>query len=166
MLCHTLMKILILSLVIIVIPFAVYAHGDETSFEVVVGEELVDIGYSIGSAPDVLRLDFALFEEKTRNDVPFESVWVNLSKGPQTVFAGPVAHGEFGRPGISILISEVGEYTLSARFEKTERDNVEVSFPISIVEDETKKNLFPINAVWSLLVILLVVGAYFMGKKS
>jgi hypothetical protein len=161
----TLMKKIIIVLCFLALPLGVYGHGDEASFEKLIGGELVDIGYSIGSAPDVLRLDFALYEDDTKEEVPFDNVWVNISNERQLLFAGPIAYGEFGKPGFSVYVAEPAEYSVSARFEKADDSTVEVTFPLQIKGNSPSAASSKSQVIWALGIMIAVIAAFMVGKK-
>jgi hypothetical protein len=148
------------------LPILVFAHSDETSFETTSNGYLVDIGYSDASTNELIRFDFAIYKEDSKKEVPFKSVWVNISKDQNTIYAGPVAYGEFGKPGMSLIIPEEGKYTVSARFEGNNGTLAETSFPITVTaSNENAPNSSNYKSVFLILggICLALIG-FMVGR--
>lgn len=151
------------------LPFALSAHTTGFFTEKVVGEYLFDIGYSSEFvAGDFVRLDLSLLKNDTREVVPFGDAWVRISQGEKLLFAGPIAYGEFGKPGFSFVFPEAGDYTLSIRFENSLKSLAESAIPIRVKPAPesagTRPFLVPIGSL--VLGLLAGFGAAQLFKKK
>jgi hypothetical protein len=159
-------KILLLSLLGICFPFVSFAHSEGLSFEKVVGEYLFDIGYSSElSANDLIRFDLSIADALTKELIPFSSAWVRITKGEETLFAGPIGYGEFGKPGFSIVFPYEGDYELSVRFEKGSDTISRASFSLKVAPGESEnESVTPI--IVALIGVFIGVLATLAFKKT
>jgi hypothetical protein len=126
--------ILVVSLVIL--PELSQAHGAGASWEKVVGEYKVDVGYNptaiVSGASQ--RLDFNILNSGSGEQVSFANVWVRISQGEQTVFASGIKKPGFGTAGMVFTFPKQGDYILSVRFENSTQSIAEAEFPVSVAE--------------------------------
>lgn len=129
-------KLLFFIFLIIGFGFSLSAHGTGASFEKVIGNYKIDIGYDpvIFTSGGVHRFDFDIFDSKTNNNVDFSDVWVNISEGSKTVFASGIHRSDLGIAGMTFVFPNKGDYTLSVRFEKGDNNIVESTFPVKVLE--------------------------------
>lgn len=116
----------------------VSAHGTGASFEKNIGNYKVDIGYDpmTFSAGQSQRFDFNIYDTKSDSPVNFSDVWVLISQGNKTVFAGGIYKSDLGVAGMTFVFPKEGDYILDVRFENNSNTIVEVTFPITVLEGE------------------------------
>jgi len=161
------MKIIVAAaLFALALPLALFAHGEGASIEREVGEYLVDIGYDadpiIASSP--VRFDFALYEKDGGGSVPFDRLWLRIEDAEKTLFAGAIAHAQFGATGALVLLPEEGSYTLFVRFEDDHSPIVELEAPITVAAGK-RQATFPWWASVLSVVLALAAGFYF-GRQA
>ncbi|MBI5134414.1 MAG: hypothetical protein HZA81_03475 [Candidatus Taylorbacteria bacterium] len=149
------------------VPVFAFAHAGGPSIETVVGDHKFDIGYSQEPvAGELVRYDIAVSPASGGDEIPFTSAWVKIEEGKKTVFAGPIAYGEFGKPGFSIVFPKEGSYSLFVRFQDGSETIAEGEFPFSVGAPEGSKASFLVASASALLGA--VVGALiilFLKKK-
>ncbi len=132
-------KILVIS--ILLIPAIVFAHGDGPSIEFVKDGYLLDIGYGQDlMVGNTVRFDLELFEDVTKEPVLFSRAWVRVTKEEKVLFAGSISDALFGKPGLSLALSQEGQHTLFVRFENDENSIVEANLPFVVIPDDSKEN--------------------------
>jgi hypothetical protein len=155
----------------------VFAHATGQSWEVVLKEYKVDVGYDPATfvAGETVRLDFNVTKEANGDQVEFGDVWVRVTKGEKTVFASGIHRPSIGRAGMTFTFPEAGDYTLSTRFEKDSTTIAETTFPMSVQQAEAaasapKKNMQQVFLwITSSVAALSLVGCgvlLFRNKKS
>lgn len=155
----TLYAVIITACVFSLFVQPVFAHGTEVSFEKEIGDYLVDIGYD-PEKPEVglsERFDFGLTDNKTKVAVSFSDVWVRIEKEKNTVFAGGIHNPKFGKAGLIYTFPELGEYSISVRFQNNEETIIEASFPLKVAgsAEKSKKSL-PIQPfIWGILGVVI-----------
>lgn len=120
------------------LPFIAFGHGFGQSYEEVVDGYQVDIAYdppTIASG-ESMRLDFAIYDEKSGVPIEFSDVWLRIEKEKRTVFASGIHRPEFGPIGVLYTFPEEGIYTVSVRFQRDEEALTEVTFPLEILKGE------------------------------
>jgi hypothetical protein len=123
---------------LLVMPFVSMAHVSGLSLEQKVGDYYFDIGYSADFITnEFIRLDLTLLKAETREDVMFSSAWVRIQKDNKLFFAGPIAHGDFGKPGFSFIFPEEGTYRLFVRFEDKSKTISETNFDVVVKKGES-----------------------------
>lgn len=115
------------------VPVAALAHGAGTSYEVQIGEYLVDVGYQ----PDELvageRVVFDFVIVKDGIELPFEEVWVRLQHGSSTLLATGIAQPTIGRTTLLyVLPQDIRSLTVHARFQNEQETMAEVSFMLPV----------------------------------
>jgi hypothetical protein len=117
-----------------VIPVIVFAHGDGQSFETVVGQYKVDIGYDVVSfrAAETVRFDFDVTTEAGGETVAFSDAWVRIVKENKTVFASGIHKPIIGKTGMTFTFPEGGEYQLSVRFQNNSQSVTEATFQVTV----------------------------------
>jgi hypothetical protein len=149
-------KSLFIFLLSLVFPLLASAHGSGLFIEKAVGEYVFDIGYSSDFiADDFIRFDLSLLKGVDKTPIPFSDAWVRISQGEKLLFAGPIAYGEFGKPGFSFVFPEAGDYTLSIRFEDSLKSLSEASVPIQVKPSAESGKSLP----FALPVGTLILGA-------
>lgn len=119
--------------IVAIAPVFAWAHGDEASMERISGGYFFDIGYSDEFiAGNVIRFDLSVADKSTGKALPFSSAWVRIREGKTLFFAGPIAYGEFGKPGFSYVFPHAGDYTLSVKFDAPSAAIPEQDFPIKV----------------------------------
>lgn len=157
---------------LLVIPFYSSAHGDGVSYEEVLGAYTVDIGYSSDSpeAGESVSFDFGLEENEVR--AGFDDVWVRITSGERTFFAGGVHNSDFGGARMTYAFPDAGRYEVHFRYEKGSDALAEGSFSIEVSEDTqngpdvffTRTIYILIGAVVGFVATHLVRGARLAGK--
>ncbi len=134
---ETMKKILFIAAGMFVFADAALGHGFGQTLTKIVGDNEINLdiaAYTI-IAGEAVRLDFdiskrgALFEKRE-----FTDIWVRIEPEDKrgVVFAGSLANAELGA-GMTYAFPRLGNYTLSARFEKSGVTVAEeVSFPLVV----------------------------------
>lgn len=149
---------------VIISPLALRAHIIGPSIEKIIDGYRFDIGYtSDPSADDTVRFDLSLFNASTQDEVKFSDAWVRISNGAETVFAGPIAYGEFGKPGFSIIFPHGGDYSLLVRFENGDTSIVEGNFPFKVSPSQNTKQGFSF-VIPTIALCAGLCGGFFIAK--
>jgi hypothetical protein len=160
---NRLMKKLALALLLLLAPSLISAHTSGLSIEKVEEGYKFDIGYSQDFvAGDLIRFDLKLSKSDSTEVIPFTSAWVRIDKGNDTLFAGPIAYGEFGLPGFSVVFPAEGDYDLSIRFEKGTDKIAETTLPIPVKAGSAA----PAKFSWRILISLALglIGGFAAAK--
>ncbi len=141
------------------------AHQTGASWEKEVDGYKVDVGYDPVNfvAGQSQRLDFNAYDVKVNIPVDFSDVWVRVSQGEQTVFASGIHKPEFGATGMMFIFPKEGNYTLSARFENSEKTFVEASFPLTVAPAEMEKS---VASLTSAPLVLSGLAGLFIGAGA
>lgn len=133
------------------LAISAFAHGVGQSLEQVVGEYLVDIGYSAFelTSGETVRFDFDVLDNNTREPVPFTDIWVRVSEGHKTVFAGGIMRARLGATGMSMVFPSAGEYELRVRYQNNDTTVVEAAFPLIVVQGRDNA---PRGNAWQFLI--------------
>lgn len=112
----------------------VLAHSEGASFEQVVGDYLIDVGYDPEeiTAGEPVRFDFELQDSSNEKETNFTNIWVRIEQGNKAFFAGSIARARFGLTGILYTFGEKGDYELFVRFEDDNGAIVETFFPVTV----------------------------------
>lgn len=158
------------------LPSLVLAHATGQSFEQVMGDFKIDVGYDVSSfrAAETVRFDFNLAQELTKEDVAYTDVWVRIVQGNKTVFATGVNKPAIGKAGMTFTFPEPGMYDLSVRFENGAGSIVETKFPITVepseaaVAKEQERDKYKRYAIfgWSVAVVSIVVSGFSVLRKK
>src|SRR5437870_5570095 len=83
---------------ILFLPGFSFAHNTGASWEKVVGEYKIDIGYDPATITvnSSQHFDFNIFNSSTGQPVSFSDVWVRIFQDQQTFFASGIKRAEFG----------------------------------------------------------------------
>ena len=158
----------LLTMLLVVTPFVVRAHGSGVSYTEEVNGYSVDIDYST-ERPEVgesVIFDFKLDKNGAvaRN---FSDVWVRITDGEKTPFAAGIYNSQFGGARMTYVFPTSGNYEIHARYENADGTLAEVSFPLAVVESEgTPNNSF--NSTWILYALagaVLGFGVASLVKK-
>lgn len=166
---NTLRMLVVVVLLSTALPTLVFAHPNGTSWEQVFNQYKVDVGYDPANfvAGQPVRLDFNVTREQGGQDVDFADVWVRVTQGETTVFAGGIHKPSIGRAGMTFTFPQAGAYSMNVRFEKTGESLVDATFPITVNAPAVpKKHFQPLTLVaWVGWPVALCVGAYFVYKR-
>ena len=146
---------LLLVLGLLLVPFSVVAHESGESYEAIVGEYQVDIGYST-SRPVVgesVQFDFGL--TKNNVEVSFTDTWVRIEGPGGVVLATGIVNASYGGPRLSYVFGVPGEYTVATRYENGTATLAEATFPITVEKNE-KGGL--LSGTYLYLLVGLVMG--------
>lgn len=125
------------------------AHGDSESFEVSVGEYIVDIGYNRALEATVPILFDLGIKRSDQTSVPFTDAWIRLSQGDQTKFSAPVFNGALGGARVTYVFPIGGEYVATVRFYDHGKELATTDIPILVSTGDTEDR-------FSLLTLVLV----------
>jgi len=120
-------------------PGMTSAHQEGVSFDQVVGEYRVDIGYNPPSpqigAPFVF--DFDLFQSSATSSIPvdFDSVWVQVKQNNIALYTTRVDKVPSEDATLSYVSQVSGEITVYVRYERNNQTLVETIVPISIIDE-------------------------------
>jgi hypothetical protein len=153
--------------VLLTIPFVTLAHDGGLTYEVEADGYFIDIGYTADlTAGEPVRFDLSIFKEKGGMPLVFSDAWIRVS-GKTLLFAGPIAYGEFGKPGFTYVFPREGEYKISARFEDKGKELATAEFPLTIVGvDKGFDKRLLIELVCGMLLIVLTASTIFYFKKK
>jgi hypothetical protein len=165
----TLLAVLMVCVTVIFAGAQTNAHSTGATIETVVGEYLVDIGYTpeniVTGSP--ARFDLLLFSDESGQEVEFTDVWVRVEKDSILWFAGGIDQPIFGSAGFSYTFSESGEYTLSVRYHDERKVLIETEVSVMV---EKKLEPFLARSISWLTVIGIValssMGAMVFGFLS
>ena len=157
---HFLTKFLLGLALVVFSVSPVFGHGEGASFEKEQGDHLIDIGYEPDefSAIEASTFSFSLLDKKTREKEDFDSIWVRIEKGKETVFATGVDSGINGIPTMIFVFPIEGDYTLYVRYEKDGKSIVETSFPLKVLSSDDNKNEFPLIPVVGGVALGFIIG--------
>lgn len=145
----------------------VLAHGvlqtlnkTDDKYSIDVTYDSLDININ-GTTP----FNFYLKDARSKQDIPFSSVFVRITQGGALLFAGPVSPRSFGPPSITYMFPKEGQYEISARFQKDDETITEASFPLAVEAFEKKKSDLPVKiAVGTTALILGTLIGFFIPK--
>ncbi len=131
------------TLLVLVHPLPLYAHGSGLTLTATTTDYLVDVDYNTFTivAEDGGFLGFLLFSDAERTKpVEFTSVWARIASKVETsdhirydtIFSGQIARSLFGSTGLSITLPQSGEYMLTLRFYNGEDELVDTSIPFTV----------------------------------
>jgi len=157
--------LLVLVVMMSCVPTLVSAHGDGASFETIVGDYLVDIGYEpeLPTSGERLVLDFSLREQDA--EAPFDRVWVRIEQYGKTVLAGGIGHAPIGPTTLTMTPAREGELKVYARYEQSQKTLAEVSFPIAVAPASENEGVMP----WmydALLAAAAAFGGFVLGRRT
>lgn len=149
----------------------VSAHSVGTSLEKVVGEYVIDIGYSAPSimAREPMHFDFTIFSgtaSPQHTEVDFSDTWVRVEQGEATLFAAGIARPEFGLAGMTFTFPASGEYLLSIRFQKEGEVLAEAAFPLSVIPETEGASGARLPYTAMIIALCLGIGAGVLGVWS
>ncbi len=138
------------------------AHGTGESVEKVVGEYLIDIGYSLpelkAGAP--VYFDFNILFNKTQENVAFTDIWVQIAKSSETFFASGISKARFGGTTMAYTFPTGGEYELKVRFQNEGETVEETSFPFQVAAGNAQLSK---TSLFSPALFLGVFGGLLIG---
>ncbi len=155
-------------------PAITNAHTSGASIEKVVGNYLLDVGFT----PEFLfedtqiRFDFSVYDNTTKQEISFSEVWVRIEKEGKLLFAGGLNKARFGATGLAYNFSEGGNYKVSARFSGATSTIAEAEFDLpvtEIVEPLTKREWFKsalyTSCFWLVSIITIIAVVQLFRKK-
>ncbi len=138
------------------VPVLAFAHTDQKSFELEIGNYFVDVGYDedFGVGKDTL-LDFQIFQVST--DTPFEysSMSVSVGSGSTVQWSRTIKKPDLGKAITSIVPAESGHWELRVIFTSDSTVIADASFPITIAESNHSPYSAPL-----VLIAIAVIGSY------
>ncbi|MFZ2522236.1 MAG: hypothetical protein WAX44_00015 [Minisyncoccia bacterium] len=155
------------------LPVIVLGHGTGGTFEEVVNGYKVDVGYEPEKvvSGESQRFDFDLYDLGEK-EVVFTQVWVNISQGSKTVFAGGINKSYIGGAGMTFIFPSPGEHKINVRYENEDKSIVESSFLLEVeknelVEGNSQKFYFLKNSfLFGIFGLILGFGLkYIIDKK-
>ncbi|MCX6819745.1 MAG: hypothetical protein NT019_00425 [Candidatus Adlerbacteria bacterium] len=155
-------KFLLVSISLLLIPYAAFAHTTGKSVEQIVGKYLLDVGYSPDPvvAGDSTYFDFKIYQNgPTPGDAPYRNVWVRIYQDNGTLFAAGIAHMDAGPTGLVYTFAAPGVYSVSVRYETADDTLGEATFQIPVAAGDTTKY------VWFWYVVSGVAG-FCMGASG
>lgn len=104
------------SVVILVGPGFVAAHGDAPSLEATVGKYIIDIGYDDLRAGRDMEFDIDLFTSNPITYADFASVDVRVTRSGALVVEGSVENDKVHVPVFTVNFPEAGGYDIDVRY--------------------------------------------------
>ncbi len=155
---------------ILLLPLGAFAHVTGVSFEDTVAPYTMDIGYST-PAPETGQTVLFDFRLRTADnpDVPFADVWVRIaSETGVTVFGSGIGKSPFGGARMSYVFPGPGTYTISTRYEDTNKPLAETSFQMIVVPVLTARQWYkgPLPYVAAAGLLVLAGGAFLLWRKK
>lgn len=142
-----------------------FAHLDAGE-DAVVGEYLVDLGYSPENphSTDELTIALNLVNDSTGKLIEPDKVWVRISTDKEIVFAGNFAP-EAGNVVFSYIVPYASKYEITARFfDESGESLVEHSFEFDVVQSPVGgETLYLIRG---LLIATIVAYGYKLVRKK
>ncbi len=190
----TMPRRLILSVILAVIAFALliffaprplYAHLTGLTLTATTSNGYIDIDYDTFDvvAGEPGRFTLRLFKDEDRKvPIDFSEVWVRIGKRNitkqteiyDTVFNGWIAQPAFGSTGVTLNLTEPGEYTITTRYAKKgseiDDDLAEATLPFTVLpplEDpiEIDKNFWTGFGIGALTIAALGALTYFIQRR-
>jgi len=165
--------LVLLSIVFLLSPASILAHGNSFSHEETKDGYKIDIGYDeFIAANESVRFDFAAYPEDidAAEGEIFTDVWVTLTQDKKAYFAGGIDKPVFGATGFTYAFPKEGSYILSARFQKDGETVVATEFPIEVLPplDQEEEFPLPVMMAFSAVVGLLIGSAavFFISRKN
>ncbi|RME77411.1 hypothetical protein D6774_04555 [Candidatus Woesearchaeota archaeon] len=148
--------------ILLLVPL--HAHLDAGS-DVVLGEYLVDFGYSPEEilAGEQTSLAFNLVNASTQEVIPFESLYLRVSDDEKTVFAGTL-HAQGDRVTF-ITTFPAGNYEILMRFKENETTLVETTHVLEVKESKEFTKLCALLTALLLPFVLFPVLFLFFSKN-
>lgn len=139
------------------------AHGSSTSWEVPVGQYVVDVGYEPEEfvAGQSTRFDFNLKQgsDEEALPAPFAEVWVRLKGVDATYLATGVRKQELGPTTLLYTFGKPGPYTLEVSFrDEGGKEVAATSLPISVADGDkggTQSSWFVYSMLGAILGVVL-----------
>ena len=123
---------------LLALPGILCAHGAGVSFEQVVGDYVVDVGYDPAQpvSGDRLIFDFNLLSPVTSTNVPFDYVWVRLEHQTRTLLATGIVHAEYGPTSLLFTVPRdvTGDLTVKVRYQQSDDTLAEATFQLPVAE--------------------------------
>lgn len=119
---------------LVVFPLVTHAHSWGTSHEAEDNGYSIDIGYSAPApeAGESVIFDFEMLKSGERYR-DFTDVWVRIESEHGTVLATGIHNADFGGARLSYVFPEPGDYTVSARYQRSDDAVASTKFPISVI---------------------------------
>ncbi len=126
------------------------AHALDPSFEVQVGEYLVDIGYE----PDPLtsetyaRFSFELWLNERGNPVEYSHVWVRIMRDSTTLFASGIHRQAVGPTTLLYTFPDAGAYVLDISYRTEDSEVAATEIPITVTRGaDGNRSVFAVSIV-------------------
>lgn len=120
---------------IVLSPVLASAHGDRPSFEMEVGEYLIDIGYNrVGIRPDEeVIFDFDLYTNSgSIAFASFEEIQVRFLKDDEPVLDETLANSSANIPSLKYTFDEAGDYAMEVSYVQEDGNTVDASFAVPV----------------------------------
>lgn len=152
-----------------VLPVPIAAHTSGASYETVVDEKLIDIGYSeeeivVGEA---VVFDFGIFDAVTNEAVPYTDVWMRIEQERNVFFASGIHRPSIGATTMVYQFLEPGTYTVAVRFQNDTEEVVATEFVLTVQNEvgAAVTNMVPIAAGSLAAFIVGAVGGYWLQSR-
>ena len=149
--------------------FVMQSHGLGASFERVVGEYKIDIGYDVVTfrAGEVVVFDFDISNAESGESVPFDSIWVKIREENKVFFASGIGKTLLGTTTMLYRFPQGGLYELDVRFQQEGETITQSSFPLTVEQtaDNSGVDNKLIVGVAVLISLLIGLGIGFLLKR-
>lgn len=149
-------------------PIAVSGHASGISFEQVVGNTRVDIGYDPAGLieGETHVFDFALLDESSNDIINFDELWVRIVHDERTVLATGLRESAFGRTTLLYVFPYEGDYTTHVSYRTDGATVADAAFPFSVVASSTNTpNLKYVYLLAGGIVGALLAGGALMYRR-
>ena len=147
------------------LPLPVVAHSSGASFEQVVGDYRIDVGYDPIAIVEGDRVvfDFELWDTKTEEPVPYSRIWTRIEHEGKTVFATGVGKASLGATSLLFHVLRSGEWVVHVRYESEYEVIAEASFPFTVARESS----WPYGAVivGAASFIAGIIGAFLVVRR-
>jgi hypothetical protein len=116
-------KKFVVALSILLLPLFIFAHGVGQTLSLDAGNYEIDIDLDNENPKlgDSVRFDFDLLSKNENLQAPeFDYVWVRIQNDQKIIFAGGIGKPDFGSLGLTTVLPDSGEYSISVRFQRGE----------------------------------------------
>ncbi len=151
---------------------SVNAHNLGSSIETVKEGYLIDMGYS----PEVItvgtqtRFDYALYDNETREIIPFDNIWFRIEQDNKVYFAGGLNRQNFGSTGMTYRFTEPGNYELYIRYGTGTESIVETTNNFQVlpapdertIAEKVSANGLPLGSG----IVIGLIAMWFIAKKK
>lgn len=160
-------KLIYLLLLVLFVPIITLAHTGGFTYETTSGDYFIDIGSTRQEfkTGELALFEFNLYHKLDPNNLAdFNNVYVTISDANRVLTSTYVHRPEGMLTVFSYEFPHAGEYTITARFQKTSENITEVSFPVTVMGGGSVNVKIIVGAV--VFGVLCFALGWWIGKRK